>query len=228
MCKILSFKGNSVDLNTDFEFIIDNVASGKKYDCGAAGLTILPEREKLVNFSIPYFTSKQYVIIERGRLKADGVSDGEEYILWSSLKGLKIGVQTDTTADIYVGDEIDGGSLKATGAKKNQYYSSQLAVDALGTQVDAVVADQLPAEYMTRANDEIVCFPLYFDESTATEEQYAICVNKNLPDLLNAINEVLTGLCQRGCDKGYIYGRRSNSRGFLSRGIFQKPQIGCS
>lgn len=184
--------------NTEFEFIIDNVASGKKYDCGAAGLTILPERQKLVNFSIPYFTSKQYVVVKKGTFMKDGVCDGEKYLLWSSLKGAKVGVQTDTTADIYVEDEIENGSLKSTGAKKTQYYSSQMAVDALGIQVDAVVLDQLPAEYMVGANLSLECYALYFDENTATEEQYAICVNKNLPDLLNAINEVLLELGEDG------------------------------
>ena len=41
-------------------------------------------------------------------------------------------------------------------------------------------------------------FTLYYDENTATEEQYAICVNKNLPELLQAINEVLKELGESG------------------------------
>ena len=184
--------------NTDFEFIIDNVASGKKYDCGAAGLTILPEREALVNFSNPYFTSKQYVIVKEGVLTSDGENAGEAYVLWESLAGKAIGVQTDTTGDIYVGDEISSGSLKDTNAEKKQYSSAQLAVDALGIQVDAVVVDQLPAEYIVGKNSGLKCFALYFDATTATVEEYAICVNKNLPELLTAINEVLAELGEEG------------------------------
>ena len=185
--------------NTDFELIIDNVASGKQFDCGAAGLTILPEREALVDFSIPYFTSKQYVIFKSGRISKAGTSaDGEDYVLWETLAGLTIGVQTDTTGDIQVGDQIGSGALKDTGAEKKQYASANLASDALGLYVDAVVVDQLPAEFIASKNEGLECLAVYIDQNTATIEQYAICVNKNLPDLLKAINEVLTELGEEG------------------------------
>lgn len=185
--------------NTDFELVIDNVASGKQFDCGAAGLTILPERQALVDFSIPYFTSKQYVVFKSGTIKKHGTSaDGEDYVLWESLAGLTVGVQTDTTGDIQVGDQIDSGALKDTGAQKKQYSSANLATDALGLYVDAVVVDQLPAEFIVSKNSDLECLAVYIDENTATIEQYAICVNKNLPDLLKAINEVLTELGEDG------------------------------
>ena len=35
-------------VNTDFDVIIDNVASGKKFDCGAAGITITDARKEKV------------------------------------------------------------------------------------------------------------------------------------------------------------------------------------
>ena len=35
---------------------------------------------------------------------------------------------------------------------------------------------------------------LYYDADTATEEKYGIAVNKNQPELLKAINEVLNEL----------------------------------
>ena len=185
--------------NTDFELIIDGVAQGKKYDCGAAGLTILPERQALVDFSDPYFTSIQYVVFKTGTIETDGTTaDGVDYVLWESLAGKAIGVQTDTTGDIYVGDEISKGELKDTNASKKQYSTAQLAVDALGTFVDAVVVDKLPAEYIVNNTDGVSCLALYYDENTATEEQYAICVNKNLPELLQAINEVLKELGESG------------------------------
>jgi len=36
--------------STEFGVIIDNVAKGNKYDCGAAGITITEARKKLVDF----------------------------------------------------------------------------------------------------------------------------------------------------------------------------------
>ena len=54
---------NIVWQDGDFAIIIDTVAEGKLADCGAAGLTITPERAEKVDFSTPYYTSIQYVIL---------------------------------------------------------------------------------------------------------------------------------------------------------------------
>lgn len=199
--------------NTDFDIIIDNVASGKKYDCGAAGITVTEERKEKVAFSNPYFTSVQYVIFKAGDIKKSGTAaDGTEYVLWSSLAGKKIGVQRDTTGDIYVSDEInakegvDGydftGELNGTGATVTQYDNAQIAVDAIGaSQMDVVVVDKLPAEYIVTKNSGYECYALYYDAETATEEQYAICVTKGNTELLNAINAVLAELGANGVNQ---------------------------
>ena len=195
--------------NTDFGVIIDNVASGKKYDCGAAGITVTEERQQLVDFSDPYFTSVQYVIFPNGEFTADGTTaDGVDYILWESLAGKKIGVQTDTTGDIYVDGEINAteededygydGVLYGTNTTMSRYDNAQVAVDAMGTNIDVVVVDKLPAEYIVSKNANVSCLPLYYDAETATEEQYAICVTKGNTELLNAINQVLAELGEEG------------------------------
>ena len=137
--------------NVDFGVIIDEVASGKLCDCGAAGITVTQSRLEKVNFSIHYYTSVQYVIFEQGDFTTLTADDGTEYVLWSELAGKKIGTQLDTTGDIYVDIEINGdgdyvGELAGTGAESIQYDNAQLAVQALvnGKNVDAVVIDQMP------------------------------------------------------------------------------------
>ena len=60
--------------NTEFDLIIDNVASGKQFDCGAAGITVTEERKAQVDFSIPYYTSVQYVIYKTGEMTVDGTA----------------------------------------------------------------------------------------------------------------------------------------------------------
>lgn len=194
--------------NTDFDVIIDNVASGKKYDCGAAGITITEARQEKVAFSNPYFKSVQYVIykVSDTEFKANvtTATNGTECILWSSLAGKKIGVQRDTTGDIYANLEIEGeegyvGALQGTNATVTGYDSAQLAVDAIGaSQMDVVIVDQLPATYICNKNTQYECKALYYDADTATEESYAICVTKGNTELLNAINEVLAELGEDG------------------------------
>ncbi len=205
--------------NTEFNVIIDNVASGKRYDCGAAGITITEARKQQVDFSNPYFTSIQYVICQTGALTSAGTStDGAnvQYVLWSQLAGKMIGVQRDTTGDIYVDAEMgtyenDAGETVCgelcnpetqeayAGTELKQYSSAQIAVDAIAAnQVDVVVVDKLPAQYIVGKNSGYECFALYYDASTATQEDYAICVTKGNTELLNAINEVLAELGEEG------------------------------
>lgn len=192
--------------NTDFEVIIDNVASGQKYDCGAAGITITDARKEKVDFSNPYYTSVQYVILPNAStLEAKTANDGTACVFWSDLAGLKIGVQRDTTGHIYAGIEMEGdgpdypGELNGAGCTLNPYDNAQLAVDAIGAnQIDVVIVDKLPAEYICNSNTGYKCYALYYDLDTATEEQYAICVTKGNTELLNAINEVLAELGDEG------------------------------
>ncbi len=194
--------------NVEFATIIDTVSSGKLADVGAAGITITASRQERVDFSDPYFTSVQYVIYPNGEMAPDGTDGDVDYILWDSLAGKKIGVQTDTTGDIYVNGEITGedfdGLLKDTGASETRYDNAQLAVDAMGAgQVDVVVVDYLPASYIVEKNSGYACAALYYpggegEQPSPTEEQYAICVTKGQDELLSAINEVLAELGEDG------------------------------
>ena len=168
-----------------------------------------------MDFSAPYFTSVQYVIYPAGTMTTDGTDGDVNYILWDSLAGKKIGVQADTTGDIYVdmeinavdGDDYDlgrDGMLYGTNAVETRYDSAQLAADAVGAgQVDVVVVDYLPASYIVDKNSGYECAALYYTGDNGgdpypTEEQYAICVTKGQDELLAAINEVLTELGEDG------------------------------
>lgn len=187
--------------NTDFDVIIDNVASGKKYDCGAAGITVTPSRAERVAFSNTYYTSVQYVVYnpEKIQFESRTSTDNVACVFWSDLMDLNIGVQRDTTGDIYVGDEMEEGALSGSTGTHTSYDNAQLAVDAIGAnQMDVVVVDELPAQYICSKNENYVCKALYYDADTATEEQYAICVTKGNDELLNAINEVLAELGEEG------------------------------
>ena len=189
--------------NKDFGTLIDAVAEGKLCDCSAAGITITDERAEKVAFSIPYYTSIQYVVFKKGTLETSKNANNEDVIMWETLANKKIGVQLDTTGDIYVGIEINGdgdyvGVLQGTDTVKTPYDSAQLAYEALKAgsgAIDVVVVDKLPAQYLIKNDtDEYQALPLYYDATTATSEDYAIAVNKEQTDLLAAINEVLAEL----------------------------------
>ena len=195
-------------VNVEFSAIIDNVKAGEVCDAGAAGITITDERKEKVDFSTPYYTSVQYVIFQSNNIDTKTVGD-TEYIVWEALAGKKIGVQTDTTGWIYTDGEINAtadndygydGVLYGTNTVLKAYDNGQLAADGIGAnQVDVVIIDELPAQYIVSKNPNLKCLPLYYSgetdaEDAPVEEQYAICVTKGNTELLDAINEVLAEL----------------------------------
>lgn len=193
----------------EFGIIIDMVKEGKVADCGAAGLTITDERAEKVDFSKPYYTSIQYVIVPGDSDIATKTADGKTYVVWEALAGKSIATQTDTTGWIYADAEIDkdGGVLKGTEGTNHQAMdSANVAADALGTTIDVIIIDELPAKYIVSNNNKgFKCYPLYYtgnegEADSPVEEQYAIAVTKGNKKLLNAINEVLDELLVKDAD----------------------------
>ena len=201
--------------NTEFAAIIDNVKAGGVCDAGAAGITITDERKEKVDFSIPYYTSVQYVIFDKNNTSVvTKTVNGVEYIVWEALAGMTIGTQTDTTGWIYTDGEINAqesndygydGVLYGTNTELKNFDNAQLAADAIGNSVDVVIIDELPANYIVNNYAKFKCVPLYYAgatdaEDAPVEEQYAICVTKGNTELLDAINAVLEEMLVVGAD----------------------------
>lgn len=182
--------------DVEFDVIIDNVEAGKIADAGAAGLTITPAREAKVNFSIPYYTSVQYVVYSKAA--APELRDG--HVVWDELAGKTLGTQTGSTGYLFASDEIDSGVLVGTETSVKGFDSHQLAADAIGAHmIDYAIADQLAAEFIVSKNDSLAAAPLYYsgEPDYPVEESYAIAVNKERTELLDAFNEVLTEMIKK-------------------------------
>ncbi|SMC46327.1 polar amino acid transport system substrate-binding protein [Oscillospiraceae bacterium] len=154
-----------------FDSIIAGVQSGK-YDIGCAGMTITDERLQSVNFTTPYATGIQSIIVKEGSeiTDIDTLIDGD-YI---------VGVQQGTTGDLYMSDDIGDDRI-------DRYNNGADAILALNNgNVDAVVIDNQPALALVEANEGLIIL-----ETPYTEEEYAMAVNKDNTELLNEINRVL-------------------------------------
>lgn len=179
--------------NVEFDVIIDNVEAGRIADAGAAGLTITPAREEKVNFTIPYYDSVQYVIYSQDMPP----SLRDDHVVWEALAGSTLGSQIGSTGYLFIEDEIENGVLKDTGTKLKGIDSHQLAADAiLAHIIDYAVADELAAKMIVEKNPGLAALPLYYagktrEDDYPVEEEYAIAVNKDRGDLLEAFNEVL-------------------------------------
>ena len=187
--------GKTIQLkNVEFDVIIDNVEAGRIADAGAAGLTITSAREEKVNFTIPYYSSVQYVIFNR----ETPPSFRDDHVVWEALAGHKLGSQIGSTGYIFVDDEIENGVLSGTGTTIKGIDSHQLAADSIMAHIiDFAIADELAARFIVEKNSGLDALPLYYsgatrEEDYPVEESYAIAVNKERGELLEAFNEVLS------------------------------------
>lgn len=188
--------------DVEFGSIIGGVVEGK-YDMGMAGMTVTEKRLKSVNFSDTYATGIQVIIVKNGSSIAtlDDIfefnADGDPVALKNP--DVKVGVQQDTTGDIYSSSDISGWGFcdveedgTVTTDRVVRYKTGAEAVEALKTdKVDMVIIDNEPAKSYVAANDSIHI--LEGDNEYAIED-YAICIAKENTELLEKINNALKEL----------------------------------
>ena len=134
--------------DVEFGSIIGGVQSGK-YDLGIAGLTVTEDRLKNVNFSTSYANGIQSVIVKEDSTYAsyeDFYTGFDAEGNPTGVKdGVKIGVQQDTTGDIYSSDKPEKWGFGEDNVIR--YKTGADAVQALKTgKVSAVIIDNEPAK----------------------------------------------------------------------------------
>ena len=158
-----------------FDSIIVAVDAGKA-DVGLVGLTVTEDRLMNVNFSDPYTTATQVVIVK----------DDSPITSPNDLEGKKIGVQLGTTGDQYAGDIKD--------ATVERYNKGFEAVQAMTQgKIDAVIIDREPAKVFVEQNEGIKML-----DEAYTEEEYAIAIKKDNEELLKKVNTALAELKSSG------------------------------
>lgn len=159
-----------------FDSIIPAVQSGKA-DFGAAGMTVDEDRKMNVDFSEPYASATQVIIVKEDS-EITGLAD---------LEGKLIGVQQGTTGDIYASDEFGDDKVE-------RYNKGFEAVQSLGqNKIDAVIIDGEPAKVFVSQNQGLKIL-----DEAYTEEAYAICVKKGNSELLDGINAAIAKLKESG------------------------------
>lgn len=159
-----------------FNSILSAVSSGKA-DLGVAGMTVDPDREKMVDFSDSYYTGRQVIIV-----KEDSDITGPE-----GLSGKKIGVQEGTTGDLYTTDEFGDDAIE-------RYNKGMEAVQALSQgKIDAVVIDDQPAQAFVEQVEGLKIL-----DTEYAEEDYAIAIKKGNTELQEKVNKAIEELKEDG------------------------------
>jgi len=179
IAKIAGFELKFVDMS--FDSLIPALRAGQ-IDVAAAAMTITEERKKVVDFSMPYWTADQSIIV-----KAD--SDFTITVLFGKYR---IGVQTGTTGDLWCTENlVEKGLLPERNLKRYDTFILALS-DLLNGNIDAIVLDS-PV-----ANKFAATKPVKVVGIIVTGEQYGIAVRKGNKELLNKINQALKTLIETG------------------------------
>ena len=167
----------------EFDSIIEAVKSGKA-DMGLAGMTVTPERQETVDFTASYATGVQVVIVTEDSPIAsvdDLFVEGNNYI---------IGVQRNTTGDIYCTGDIEDAGLGTI----DRYSKGADAVQALLTgKVDCVVIDNEPAKAFVAETEGLKIL-----DTEYILEEYAAAMSKDNTELFEAVNAALEELIADG------------------------------
>ena len=186
ICEKLGYDLEIVDM--DFDSLIPAVANGK-IDMVLAGLTVTEERKQNVDFTSPYATGVQVVIVKEDS-PITSVDD-----LFAEGANHKIGVQQGTTGDLYCSWDIEDEGLGTV----ERYKNGTDAVLALTSgKVDCVVIDNEPAKNFVAANEGLKIL-----ETEYITEDYAIALAKG-SELTEQINAALEELIADGTVQSII------------------------
>lgn len=139
MRMIAILEGYEIEIqNLAFDAIIPAVILGK-VDIGASGFTITEERAQVVDFSSPYWTSDQTVLV-----RADSGLTLEAAL----SPGRKLGAQRGTTGAFWVEDNLIAKGVAVELVLYETY--PEAIMDLLAGRLDAVIQDQAPSEQAVR------------------------------------------------------------------------------
>jgi ABC-type amino acid transport substrate-binding protein len=174
ICRELDLKPEFIVV--PFGGIIPGLRSNK-YDCIISAMTITPDRQEAVIFSIPYYDAGQTIAVPLNDTTISSIDD---------LKGKRIGVQLGTTGEI-MAKTIEGAeviSFNNIGAA---------FIDMENGHLDAVLNDAPTSARAIKVRGRAkIVGPLL------SSEQYGIAVDKKNSDLLEAIDDALQKMIDTG------------------------------
>ena len=171
--------------NTAWDGLIPSLQSDKA-DLVISSMTITDERKQSVDFSSSYATGIQSIIVKEDSpiTSADDLyADGADY---------QIGVQQDTTGDIYCSDDFGDDHVQ-------RFNKGADAVAALVSgKLDCVVIDNEPAKSFVAANEGLKVL-----ETAYAVEDYAAAFAKG-SELTEPFNQALEELIADGTVKTIV------------------------
>lgn len=162
--------------NMEFDSLLVALKN-KQIDAVIAGMTVTDERKEEVNFSTPYYTATQVMIVK----------EDSSIQKASDMKDKKICVIQGYTGETCV---------KELGYKYESFKKGTEAVmELVNGKCDVVVIDSATAEKYIKDNKGL---KIVKDPGAFEAEEYAIAVNKDNDELLKKINSAIEKMLKNG------------------------------
>jgi polar amino acid transport system substrate-binding protein len=169
--------GLEVEFNdAAYETIFRDLAQGK-FDMVATASTITPERQKEVDFSIPYDFADQSLMVKKG----SDIKTVED------LKGRVAGAQKGTTGADYAKGKTDAADVRTYGEIDDAFNALQAG------QIEAVINDCPISKYAEKAKPQLEVI-----QRLPSGEKYGLSFAKGSDALREAVNEVLQEILDDG------------------------------
>ncbi|MEM4885804.1 MAG: ABC transporter substrate-binding protein [Thermofilum sp.] len=163
-----------------FAALIEALKKGD-IDIILADMTPTAEREKEVDFSLPYYYSKGYAVVT---LKTSAISSGAD------LLGKRIGVQLGTIQEDWAKKNLEG---KATVISYNRVYPEMVMVLKRGDIDAIIIGDTIASALVTKDPDLKIA--TYVGQPTIGA---AVAVPQGAEDLKYVVNRVIERLIETG------------------------------
>ncbi|HBF36944.1 MAG TPA: basic amino acid ABC transporter substrate-binding protein [Firmicutes bacterium] len=164
-------------MNIGWDGIIPGLSNGN-YDCLISAMTITSERKKQINFTTPYFSIRQAIVVKSDNKKISGAED---------LIGKTVTVQNGTTGDLF--------ASKIKDIKMKRFDTNPQAIqELLNNNADASVMDDLVAFNAVKKTPGLKVIAI----KGAEKEDYGIGVKKGNDALLAKLNKAIDTLQKNG------------------------------
>ncbi|MBC1458942.1 ABC transporter substrate-binding protein/permease [Listeria newyorkensis] len=169
----------------DFDSLLPALKTNK-IDVIISGMSPTPERLKEVDFSNPYMTVQQKVVIRK--------EDKDKFQSTTDFQGAKVGAQKQSTQEALAQDELTGAKVKSLSKV------TTLMLELQQKKLDAVVLEGPVADAYITQYDDLMISDVNFVNGT---KQTAIAMNKGTTSLQKSINTSLKEIKDKGLLKQY-------------------------
>ncbi len=175
--KIGEISGKDVEIsNMEFDSLLVAIQNGQ-IDAAIAGMTVTEERAQTVDFSTPYYTATQVMIVK----------EGSDIATAQDMAGKTIAVVQGYTGETVVQDL----GFEYEAFKKG----TECVLELVNGKCDVVVIDSATAQDYVGDNEGLV---IVEDPNAFASEEYAIAVKKGNTELLNTINSAIDKMLADG------------------------------